>query len=245
VQKHFEQLFRTMRRDWGCTYFKLDANFWGAMHGGRLHDPKATRIEAYRRGMQAILRGAGDSFILGCNHPIWPSLGLIHGSRSSGDISRRWAKFRGIARENLSRNWQNGKLWWNDPDAVVLTGDLSDDEFHFHATMAFAAGGMILSGDDLTKIPAQRMAMLKKLLPPTGRAAAFEDDSLRIGFVDLARERAACVFNWGDAPQDLAVPLPRRSHVKDFWSGADLGRHAGSFELKAMPPHSARVLLLS
>ena len=37
--------------EWGCTYFKLDANFWGAMHGGRFHDPRATRIEAYRRGM--------------------------------------------------------------------------------------------------------------------------------------------------------------------------------------------------
>ena len=29
-------LFRTMREQWGCTYFKLDANFWGAMHGGQL-----------------------------------------------------------------------------------------------------------------------------------------------------------------------------------------------------------------
>ena len=46
-----------MRQEWGCTYFKLDANFWGAMHGGRFHDPKATRVEAYRRGMQAVLRG--------------------------------------------------------------------------------------------------------------------------------------------------------------------------------------------
>src|ERR1043165_2612777 len=88
VQKHFENLFRTMRREWGCAYFKLDANFWGAIHGGHFHDPRATRIEAYRRGMQAILRGAGDSFVLGCNHPIWPSLGLIHGSRSSNEISR-------------------------------------------------------------------------------------------------------------------------------------------------------------
>ena len=76
--------------EWGCTYFKLDANFWGAMHGGRFHDPRATRVEAYRRGMEAIRRGAGDSFLLGCNHPIWPSAGLIHGSRSSNDIKRTW-----------------------------------------------------------------------------------------------------------------------------------------------------------
>ena len=30
AQKHLEMVFRTMRQEWGCTYFKLDANFWGA-----------------------------------------------------------------------------------------------------------------------------------------------------------------------------------------------------------------------
>ena len=45
-----------MRHDWGCTYFKLDANFWGAIHGGHFHDPAATRIEAYRRaGMTTVV----------------------------------------------------------------------------------------------------------------------------------------------------------------------------------------------
>ena len=62
VQDHFEALFRSLRTDWGCSYFKLDANFWGALHGGRFHDPEATRVEAYRRGMEAVLRGAGDAF---------------------------------------------------------------------------------------------------------------------------------------------------------------------------------------
>jgi alpha-galactosidase len=84
---------------------------------------------------------ASNSFILDCNHPLWPSLGLIDGSRSSGDISRKWPTFARTARENLSRNWQNGRLWWNDPDCVVLTGDLSEDEYRFHATASYAAGG--------------------------------------------------------------------------------------------------------
>jgi alpha-galactosidase len=116
VQNHFAHVFKTMRQEWGCTYFKLDANFWGAMHGGVFHDARATRVEAYRRGMQAIGRGAGDAFLLGCNHPLWPSLGLIHGSRSSNDIKRSWDRVMTTARQNLSRNWQNGRLWWNDPD---------------------------------------------------------------------------------------------------------------------------------
>ena len=227
VQKHLESVFRTMREKWGVTYFKLDANFWGAMHGGRLHDPKATRIEAYRRGMQAVLRGAGDSFILGCNHPIWASFGLIHGSRSSGDMKRQWATFEKIARQNLSRNWQNGTLWWNDPDAITLSGEMPMEEYRFHATMGVASGGLVLSGDDLSTLPADRLAMLKKMLPPTGVAAEFEDESLRTGIARLKDRTLICLFNWSAEPEVRKVTLPRAGSVIDLWSGKDYGAAVG------------------
>ncbi|HYJ45934.1 MAG TPA: glycoside hydrolase family 36 protein, partial [Pyrinomonadaceae bacterium] len=243
VQNHFENLFRTMRREWGCTYFKLDANFWGAIHGGRFRDPKASRIEAYRRGMQAILRGAGDSFILGCNHPIWPSLGLIHGSRSSNDIKRSWDRFKTTARQNLSRNWQNGRLWWNDPDVVVLTGDLGEDEFRFHATAIYATGGMLLSGDDLTKISAEKLAMLRKLQPPTGLAARFDDDTQRVGVVHLANQRVVCLLNPEERPQTISFRLPKPCRVTDFWSGESLGLREGVFTVKEMAPRSGKILV--
>jgi alpha-galactosidase len=244
VQRHFENLFRTMRREWGCTYFKLDANFWGAIHGGTFHDRRATRIEAYRRGMQAILRGAEDGFILGCNHPIWPSLGLIHGSRSSNDVKRAWDRFKSIARQNLNRNWQNGRLWWNDPDALVLMGDLAENEFEFHATSVFASGGMLLSGDDLTTISANRLEMLRKLLPPLGVAAEFADDRLRVGRVKSANREVVCLLNWEDEPQTIAFPLSRPRDVRDFWTGEVLGRKEGTFASN-LGPRSARLLVCS
>jgi alpha-galactosidase len=243
VREHLENLFRILRQVWGVVFFKLDANFWGAMHGGKFHDAKATRIEAYRQGMDAILRGAGDGFVLGCNHPIWPSFGKIHGSRSSGDIKREWARFASTARQNLSRNWQNGRLWWNDPDCVVLTGKLPDDEYRFHATAIYASGGMLLSGDDLTKISPERQAMVKKLLPPTGVAAEFEDDTLQVGYVRLKGKTAVCLLNWSEQPQTLSCKLPGPCLVTDFWSGQALGRHEGTLELKGIPQHSARLLV--
>jgi alpha-galactosidase len=243
VQQHFEQLFRTMRTDWGCTYFKLDANFWGAMHGGRFHDPGATRVEAYRRGMQAVRRGAGDSFILGCNHPMWPSIGVVNGSRSSNDIKRAWDRVSTTARQNLSRNWQNGRLWWNDPDAIVLTGDLTEDEFRFHATAIYASGGMLLSGDDLTTIPPARLAMLRKLVPPIGIAARFDDDALEVGVVTRPQSRSICVFNWSERAKTFTVALGAASRVRDFWSDEPLGRHGRSITVKDVPAHGARLLV--
>jgi len=243
AQAHLESVFRTMRTEWGVTYFKLDANFWGAIHGGRFHDPRATRIEAYRRGMQAVLRGSGEAFVLGCNHPIWGSLGLVHGSRSSNDIKRDWSRFTTIARQNLGRNWQNGRLWWNDPDAVVLTGTLGEEEFRFHATSIYASGGMILSGDDLTTISPERLEMLRKLQPPTGRAARFADESFRVGVMDLAGRRAVCLLNWDDAPRTLSFPLPGPHRVRELWTGEDRGRHEAGPVSIDLPGRSGRVLL--
>jgi alpha-galactosidase len=244
AQAHLDRLFYTMRTQWGCTYFKLDANFWGAMHGGRFHDPKATRIEAYRRGMRAIIRGSIDAFILGCNHPIWPSIGVVHGSRSSNDIKRTWERVMTTARQNLSRNWQNGRLWWNDPDAVVLAGELNDAECQFHATAIYATGGMVLSGDDLTAIPPARAAMLRKLLPPTGVAAQFEDATLRVGAIRLPGAHMICLFNWDDAPRTLTATLPRAGTVTDYWTDQSLGRRERSLSLP-MNPRSARLLRLT
>jgi alpha-galactosidase len=243
VQKHLEKLFSTMKREWGCAYFKLDANFWGAIQHGHFYDRRATRIEAYRRGMEAILRGAENSFVLGCNHPIWPSLGLIHGSRSSNDIKRTWERIETTARQNLSRNWQNGKLWWNDSDAIVLTGDLPDNEFQFHATAIYASGGMLLSGDDLTKISAGKLAMLRKLVPPSGVAARFEDDTFRVGRVRLGQREIVAVLNWTNDAQDVSIRLPRRCRITDFWSDVVLGAHSGTFKIDGMPARSGRLLI--
>jgi alpha-galactosidase len=243
AQTHLEHVFRVMRREWGCTYFKLDANFWGAIHGGRFHDPRATRIEAYRRGMQAVLRGSDEAFILGCNHPIWASTGLIHGSRSSNDIKRTWDRVATTGRQNLFRNWQNGRLWWNDPDAVVLTGDLSDEEFKFHASVIYATGGMVLSGDDLTTISPARMAMLRKLQPPAAVAARFEDESLRAAIIDLGSHRVACLFNWDDVPQRISLMLSGAHRLRDFWSDEDRGRHPGGRLSSTVPAHGAQLLV--
>lgn len=243
VQQHFMKFFRIMKREWGCTYFKLDANFWGAIHGGRFHDPRATRIEAYRRGMKAILQGVEDSFVLGCNHAIWPSLGLIHGSRSSNDIKRTWERIATTARQNLSRNWQNGRLWWNDSDAVVLTGDLPDNEFQFHATAIYASGGMVLSGDDLTRISSDKLKMLQRLQPPTGVAARFDDDSLRVGRIDLlVRKQVISLLNWDDAPQKIKVRLERRNSISDFWGGIPFPARGDELVVE-MPARSGRLLI--
>jgi alpha-galactosidase len=261
VQAYLTTLFKTLKEKWGVTYFKLDANYWGAMHGGVHYDKKATRVEAYRRGMEAIRKGAGDAFLLGCNHPVWASLGLIHGSRSSMDIAPNWSSFKSVGRENLLRGWQNGRLWWNDPDCILLTGKgasdvvydpggkasvkdqgISENEFLFHATDLYATGGMLLSGDDLTKITPQHLAILKKLIPPTGAAARFENENFETGVSQTKGGPVYSVFNWGDAEIERVIKLqPGTWRLTDKWTGADLGTFKNEYR-KVLQARSAMLI---
>jgi alpha-galactosidase len=260
VQEHLENLFRTMRQEWNCHYFKLDALMWGALHGGYHYDRSATRIEAYRRGMKAILRGAGtDSFILGCNAPIWPSLGLVHGMRVSGDIARSWEIISSVARECFLRNWQHNRLWINDPDCVVLENKPSSqiapdgskkvrppataDEFLFHATAIYATGGMVLAGDKMESLPADKQELLRKLLPPTSRAARFDDVTCRIGRIQFTDHLKLCLFNWNNEPDDFVIELPGLYDISDYWTGEQLGQYNGQVHLTGVPAHSARLLV--
>ncbi|WP_043761165.1 glycoside hydrolase family 36 protein [Aeromonas taiwanensis] len=228
VQAHFEQLFRTLREQWGIHYFKLDANFWGAIHGGRFHDPDATRVEAYRRGMAAILRGAGEgAFLLGCNAPIWPSLGLVHGMRVSDDVERHGPRFRQIAREAFCRAWQNDRLWALDPDCVcqrdLPSQRASAAEYDFHLAALVASGGMVLVGDRLQDLDEQQGTRLHKLLALCeGRAPAARFDDMRFSRGRVALPGGGellCLFNWGE--QEARVALPAGG--TDFWNEAPQG----------------------
>ncbi|MGE6132741.1 glycoside hydrolase family 36 protein [Aeromonas salmonicida] len=228
VQAHLEGVFRTLREQWGIHYFKLDANFWGAIHGGCFHDTSATRVEAYRRGMAAILRGAGEgAFLLGCNAPIWPSLGLVHGMRVSDDVERNGHRFRQIAREVFCRAWQNDRLWALDPDCICLrdlpSQQASSVDYSFHLAALVASGGMMLAGDRLQALDGEQGGQLQKLLAlcaVRAPSARFESMEFVCGEVVLPEGGSLlCLFNWEVQPQECLLP----EGGQDFWDEGAIG----------------------
>ncbi|MBB3696524.1 alpha-galactosidase [Flammeovirga yaeyamensis] len=255
VQEHLKNIFKTMREEWGINYFKLDANFWGAIHGGQFHDKSATRIEAYRRGMQAIVDACDENtVILGCNAPIWPSFGLVSAQRTSGDINRSWKAFSSLAQENLSRAWQNEMIWDVDPDCIVQAPDspfgkdpsvLSEDEWMFHLTSIHATGGLALSGDKAKLLTDNNLKDLKKLLQPTGKGAKFKNTKLEIGVTDLGDKQFYYIFNWSDQPKDFDVELVKNGSLSDYWTEEKLETVEGKYSIKQLPAHSAKLLVVN
>ncbi|MGL4205098.1 MAG: glycoside hydrolase family 36 protein [Aeromonadaceae bacterium] len=246
VQAHLRQLFHTLRQEYGIRYFKLDANFWGAIHGGRFSHPDATRIQAYRQGMAAIFEGAGaDSFLLGCNAPFWPSLGLVHGMRVADDVERSGHRIRQIAREIFCRSWQADQLWQLDPDCLCLRNipgqEASAAEYSFHAAATVASGGMLLLGDRLSVLDEDQLRVINKLYELAAAkipAAHFVDDRFEEGIIPWNGGRLHCFFNW--QAESRLISLPAESC--DFWSSTPLaaGQHTlpGYAGLVIWSPHS-------
>jgi hypothetical protein len=110
-----------MHNEWKINYFKLDAIIWESFPFGHRYDDTKTCVEAYKMGMKAIIDSVGEeSFILGGNSPMWPSIGMINGMRVTNDNVRSWYQYKQIAKECFPRNWHHQRLWINDPDTVLL-----------------------------------------------------------------------------------------------------------------------------
>ena len=252
AQAWLERVFRTYRKKYGIRYFKLDANYWGAIHGGHHHDSNATRIEAYRRGMAAVIRGAGPgAIILGCNAPVWPSLGLVNVMRTSMDINRTFNSQKNIARENFMRGWQNGRLWVLYSDCLMIAGEFEKKKLPptpemriFRASVIHASGGMMISGDRTDQLnDPDSAAIMRKQLPVTGVSAAFDDFTFSHGVSQVGAKRYHYLFNWTDQPADRSFDVGAAASCTDFWTGQDLGRQTGMLKLPPLPPRSARIIV--
>jgi len=247
VQAHLEQLFRTLREGWGVAHFELDALGWGAVRAGRFHDRTATSVEAWRRALQAIRRGAGDAFLLGSNHPLWPSLGLIDGSRSAPSASAAADDFASIVigtRLSLARRWQDGVLWWNDAGDLLIGGPRPEGETQFHIASVVAAGGSLFSGDDLRRLDEAQKALLARVtqIPPQARRSVDPDG--RHVAIDIAPHTLHVFFNPTDEPLPAVLELSpaRVVLIRDGWTRAELATQRGRYTLPPLAPRSARVL---
>lgn len=262
ARKYLTHVFKTMRQQWGVKYFKLDANMWGALPFGKHFEKNRTCVEAYRMGMNAILEGAGEeSFLLGCNAPMWPSLGLVHGMRVTNDNARTFPAFSRIAKECFHRNWQNESLWINDPDTLLqrnrkrrvldpagnkieVSSDLRPEEFQFYASYILASGGMVLSGDVISDLTEEQTGTLRKLLSLMGKAAVFDTEEMSAGRIQREGETLICLFNDGDSERAFLMKLEKKSRVIDFWLEEELGIWEKGEYIVNIFPHSARVLKL-
>ena len=229
-----EEVINTAAQKWGFPYLKLDFLYAAALPG-RYRDPRRTRAQVLRTGLERLRTAAGENtFLLGCGCPMGSAIGLVEAMRIGADVGERWRpSYQGIefffqaepdmpaarnAIQNALTRLPFHRTWWyNDPDCLLLrpTTDLTLDEVQSLAAVIALGDGALLLSDDMGAVPEERLQIATALLPPVGKAAHVLDwfDSatpsrLRLDLEnESGRWHLLGIFNWQDKPQVLELRL--------------------------------------
>jgi alpha-galactosidase len=171
-----ELLVDALRRllDLGVDYLKLDFLYAGAVPGLRREDLDG--VAAYRAALALMREVVGpDVYLVGCGAPILPSVGLVDAMRVSPDTFHEGGEDGSTGLRGLmplaARAWQQGRLWVNDPDCVVVRPSYSQRERWAHA--AGRLGGLRSFSDRVGELDAWGLATVRDLMAAGGRTEPF------------------------------------------------------------------------
>jgi len=259
VLEWLRETVSTVVDEWGFTYLKLDFLFAAALPGER-YDAEATRIEAYRRGVEAIAEAAGDDvFLLGCGAPMAPSVGLFDAMRIGPDTDPTWETpgesgsqpgLKNAVRNTLNRNFLHRRWWLNDPDCQLVrdTSELTAAEREAFAVLVAASGGVNMFSDRLAEIDTAGRRLLERSIPPASGGEVVGLD------VERFPSRVVCerpgdgattvaLFNWED--ERSTVRFDAREHGQEgnrvIWDGLSGEVVDGPLIERELPPHGAAV----
>lgn len=212
---------RTVVREWGYSYLKLDALAYAAIPAATANYAVSgtTSLMNIRRGLEIIRGAAGDdTFILGCTCHFGPAIGLVDGMRVGPDVAPTWEvgpnpSVRHALRMSLQRNWMHGRWWANDADCLLVRTDnttLNEAETRFLASAVAASGGLVVLSDNLAEVPASRRAIASALVPSPGVAAKpldpAESPVASSWRSDLGDKRGlVALLNWSDTARWVAT----------------------------------------
>ncbi len=260
AKEWFTGMFHEMSSDWGYSLFKLDLP--GAFLSPNIYsNPYLTKTEAYRDALRALRAGIGEGANILNLGPL-SSAGLVDEQRISGDIAASWEVFSRIGRTGRAvpkKYYLHNRLFHIDADHVVVRDPLTIDQAHVLATNVAMSGGVTLAGDDLTKLPKERMNIIKQVMPTYGEAARsvdlFETNIPMISSLEVKRDfenwHIIAVASWDQKKmvnrtvdlEDAGLESNPEYLAFEFWEQKFLGKVSGELNLK-LRPTSVKVVSL-
>lgn len=270
VQRFLRETIRAMRGA-GFAYYKIDFNEVG---GGnpypRFHDPRVTRLQAFRELYRLYREEMGeDAYLLACSGFSRGVIGYADAARIGPDSSPQWHAphpccIRDCLREVGDHAVANGLFFAADPDVTYLKprGTLTEAEWRTWHSFVGLLGGLAMVSEPLHETAYQTEATLRAfetLHPPApdcGRSflAGVDREHRRFGFVaerPWGNFASVLLYNPDETPADLSLDasllggLGDVFHVWSFWDGAYRGRSNGDIIARNVPAHGCVLLRLS
>ena len=234
AQEYLRQTYKTLVREWGVRFIKLDFMDTTAIEGYR-YRPNTTALEAQRIGLQIIRDTVGEDVVLDKDgSPMLNAVGLVETGRISTDTAHAFEATKEAAPGIAARFYMHRNFFVNDPDAFNTTSQAFPDirrelpaSLELSAAQASIAlsavsGGMYEIGDDMVVLGSQkdRLALVENAdllaMAKIGRASTpidlmtFEaqDEQPSIFFLqESPRQSILTVFNWTKSPRSHTLKL--------------------------------------
>ena len=225
AQEYLRQTYRTLVREWGARYIKLDFMDNTAIEG-YYHRPNTTALEAQRIGLEIIRKAVGEDVLLDKDgSPMLNPVGLVDEGRISQDTGHAFLRSKEAAPGIAARYYMHRNFFITDPDALTVSRQFLEErtihapvtlnEAQVSIVLAAVSGGMFEIGDDLPTLGSdpERLALVRNpdllAMAKFGRAALPLDlltytDKDEQPSVFLLREdqrqSMLAVFNWTEQP---------------------------------------------
>jgi alpha-galactosidase len=233
AQEYLRQTYKTLVREWGVRFIKLDFMDTTAIEGF-YYRPNTTALEAQRIGLQVIRSAVGDDVILDKDgSPMLNPVGIVDTGRVSADTGHSFQRSKAAAPGIAARFYMNGNFFIDDPDAFNVTDTYLVEHSGEHSSHSLAtaqtsialsaiAGGMYEIGDDLLVLDNEkdRLALVENRdllnMAKAGRASTPVDlmtyepeDGQPSVFLlrQSPRQSILTVFNWTDKPRSRSLSL--------------------------------------
>lgn len=235
AQEYLRQTYRTLVRDWGVRYIKLDFMDTTAIEGYHYRS-HTTALEAQRTGLEVIRQAVGEDTLLDKDgSPMLNPVGIVDEGRISLDTGHSFQASKEAAPGIAARYFMHRNFFVNDPDAFTVAGQLlPEQEWHqskvpltledaqVSIVLAAVSGGMYEIGDDLPTLGSDptRLALLENpdllQMARLGRAATpldlmsyLPEDGQPSVFRlrEDARQAMLAVFNWTEQPRSRKVAM--------------------------------------
>ena len=233
AQEYMRQTYRTLVREWGVRFIKLDFMDTAAIEGYR-YRPNTTTLEAQRIGLQIIRDTVGDEVLLDKDgSPMLNPVGLVDTGRVSADTGHSFQRSKTAEPGIAARFYMHRNFFLNDPDAFNLTDTYLMEERDPQPPVSLAAaqasialsavsGGMYEIGDDMMLLGSEkdRLALVENQdllsMAKIGRASTPvdlmtyqpEDEQPSIFFLrEGQRQAILTVFNWSNTPSSHNLKL--------------------------------------
>lgn len=288
AREYVSNMVSQIAHDWDYRYFKMDGFWTGSatplkyvnsgysddhMGDAVFYDPSKPNIEAFRDGEKLVREAGGTNvFYLGCNiaqnmRSYSGSFGLLDSMRVGPDNGASWGSGSGNGSGWLrsplfgTRHYfLQGRVWYNDPDtAYVRDGTFTLSEAQEIGSWYGISGQLTLDGDWIPGLSAERLNILKRILPHHGLMPRpvdyFENNLPNIWLLtkpatnNLPRRDVIGLFNWSTSSSlGINVTLAHvgldtnSSYVGfNFWSNSIIPNISGSLQM-TVPSGSCEII---